>query len=122
MCYNEWLEKWNQIREEEKLCKIDQLVNEVALWSSNSSEIDNKKLWDNKYDKVVLSLYNAWKISWKEDLNKKILHLHEDKWYSFDQIWKALSKFVFEIESWKVIDLHKQTISRVIGRELKKVA
>jgi len=113
MSYNNWLIAWNNWRVEKK----EQNINEALLiirksWKPWIPE-DIEKYWNSKFEETAKILKKEGFVSWKKDLWKKIFELNK-KWYSFDQIWLALYEFVQEITQTENIQIHKQSIARVV--------
>jgi hypothetical protein len=116
--YNNHLEEWNNNRNINKCSKIDEICSIIFIeWEADFCDLKNKDIWKTNYEKVVLIFVKNWLVSWKDDLSKKILYLSEELWYSLDQIWSALTKVSFELEKNRIIELHKQTILRIINKE-----
>jgi len=114
MSYNKWLNIWNEQRQLEKETRINKIVNIILNNWNNWWYIENEDAYSStKFEKIAKILKDNLKISWKKDLREKLLNLNE-KWYSYDEIWKALTNIVSKLEIWTEIEIHKQTISRVI--------
>lgn len=114
MSYNRGLELWNNLRNSEKETRINNIETMILNTWNSWWYIENEEEYSQtKFEKIAKILKDNWKISWKKDLRNKLLELSE-KWYSYDEIWKAISNVVTKLEIWTEIDIHKQTISRVI--------
>jgi aldehyde:ferredoxin oxidoreductase len=126
--YNQQLKEWNNDREYNKKVNINHLKTIINTWVPNL-EIKNKKN-NNKtnFEKIVTLLENRSKISWRDDLAKKISNLRNNcniKWegikYSFSEIATAISEYINENNSLtESMEIHKQIISRIIDRENNK--
>jgi len=105
---------WNSLRNIEKETRVINIENMILnTWSNSWYQENEEEYSQTKFEKIAKILKDNWKISWKKDLRNKLLELNE-KWYSYDEIWKALSNTVSKLKIWTEINIHKQTILRVI--------
>jgi len=114
MSYNRGLELWNNLRNSEKETRINNIENMILnVWNNWWYQENEDEYSQTKFEKIAKILKDNLKVSWKKDLRNKLLELNE-KWYSYDEIGKALSNVIAKLEIWTEIDIHKQTILRVI--------
>jgi len=113
MQYNDWLEEWNNWRKQEKQRKIKEIVLIIEKQWKDRKQEKEEEYSNTDFEQTAKILKENWYISSKGDLWKKISKLNE-KWFSLDQIWIAISNFIKKINPENDILIHKQTISRII--------
>ncbi|NVP17465.1 hypothetical protein HUU51_01985 [Candidatus Gracilibacteria bacterium] len=114
MSYNRGLELGNNLRNSEKETRINNIETMILnTWNSGGYIENEEEYSQTKFEKIAKILKDNGKISGKKDLRNKLLELSE-KGYSYDEIGKAISNVVAKLEIGTEIDIHKQTISRVI--------
>ena len=94
MSYNRGLELWNNLRNSEKETRINNIENMILnVWNNWWYQENEDEYSQTKFEKIAKILKDNLKVSWKKDLRNKLLELNE-KWYSYDEIGKALSNVI----------------------------